>query len=140
LEKEFNEEENRFGEVRETIGSIQGGGIYPSIVGFIRPLLSTLLKVIIPLLFAAILVWVDTNAITLVAVLVLFLAYFVVQILWLRANNSTRELLNAGVFILAGYISIILLVLRSHAHDDRNGFGWYFIVLLTVFANLSSVG
>jgi hypothetical protein len=74
LERKFNEEEDRFGEVRETIGSIQSEGIYPSIVGFIRPLLSILLKIIIPLLFSAILVWVDTNWIVMVSVFVLFLA------------------------------------------------------------------
>jgi len=77
LEKEFNKEEDRFGEVRETIGSIQSEGIYPSIVGFKRSLLSILLKVIIPVPFAAILVFVDTNWIIFVSVLVLFLAYFV---------------------------------------------------------------
>jgi hypothetical protein len=46
-------------------------------VGFKRPLLSTLLKIIIPLPFAAILVFVDINWINMVSVLVLFLAYFV---------------------------------------------------------------
>jgi hypothetical protein len=76
LEKEFNKEEDRFGEVRETIGSIQSEGIYPSIVGFKRTLLYTLLKIIITLPFAAILVFVDTNWITTVSVLVLFLTYF----------------------------------------------------------------
>ena len=77
LEKEFNRGENRFGELRETIGRVKSEGIYPSIKGFKRSLLSTLLKIIIPLPFAAILVFVDTNWITMVSVLILFLAYFV---------------------------------------------------------------
>ena len=77
LEKLTDKEEGRFGELRHTIGSIQSEGIYPSIVGFKRSLLSTLLKVIIPVPFAAILVFVDTNWIIFVSVLVLFLAYFV---------------------------------------------------------------
>jgi len=77
LEKEFNKAEDHFGEIRNTIGSIQGEGIYPSIVGFIRPVLSTLLKIIIPILFAAILVWSDINWMTMVSVLVLLLGYFV---------------------------------------------------------------
>ena len=135
---EFNKEEDRFGEVRETIGSIQSEGIYPSIVGFKRPLLSTLLKLIIPLLFAAILVWVDINWLTLVSVLVLFSVYFVSHFYFLQVNTSTKELLNAGVFILAGYISVFLFILESHV--DRNYFGWYFIVLSTVYASTSSVG
>jgi hypothetical protein len=138
LEKEFNKEEDRFGEVRDTIGSIQSEGIYPSIVGFKRSLLSILLKVIIPVPFAAILVFVDTNWITFVSVLVLFLAYFVLQFYFLQANTSTKELLNTGVFILAGYISIFLLILESHV--DRNYFGWYYIVLLTVYASASGFG
>ena len=138
MEKEFNKEEDRFGEVRETIGSIQSEGIYPSIVGFKRSLLSTLLKVIIPVPFAAILVFVDTNWIIIVSVLVLFLAYFVLQFYFLQANTSTKELLNTGVFILAGYISIFLLILESHV--DRNYFGWYYIVLLTVYASASGFG
>jgi hypothetical protein len=138
LEKEFNKEENRFGEVRETIGSVQGEGIYPSIVGFKRPLLSALLKIIIPLPFAAILVWVETNWLTLVLLLVLILAYFLVKFYWLRAITPTREWLNASVFILAGYISIFLFILENH--DDRNYFGWYYIVLLTVYAGASGLG
>jgi hypothetical protein len=71
-------------------------------------------------------------------VLVLFLAYFVTQFYFLQANTSTKELLNAGVFILAGYLSIFLFVLESHV--DRNYFGWYFIALLTVYASISGVG
>ena len=110
LEKEFNKEEDRFEQVRETIGSIQGEGIYPSIVGFKRPLLSTPLKLILPVIFAAILVWVGTNWLTLVLVLVLFLAYFVSQFYFLQINTSTKELLNTWIFILAGYISIFLLI------------------------------
>jgi len=77
LETEFNREEDRFGEVKETIGGIQSEGIYPSIVGFKRPMLLTLLKLIIPLPFAAILVFVDFNWINMISVLILFLVYFV---------------------------------------------------------------
>ena len=137
LEIEFNFWEDRFGEVQETIGSFQSEGIYPSIVGFRRPLLSTLLKLIIIVIFAAILVWVDTNWLTLVLVLVLFLVYFVSQFYFLQANTSTKEKVNAGVIILTGYISIFLLILEYH--DDKNYFGWYFIVLLTVFSSASGV-
>ena len=135
---EFNKEEDRFREVRETIGIIQSEGIYSSIVGFIRPLLFTLLKVIIPLLFAAILVWLDINWMTMVSVFVLFLAYFVLHLCFLQANTSTKELLNTGLFILAGYISIFLFILESH--QEKNYFGWYYIGLLTVYASINSVG
>jgi hypothetical protein len=61
LEKEFTTEEDRAGELRKTVGRIQSEGIYPSVDGFKRPLLSILLKIIIPVAFAAILVFVDTN-------------------------------------------------------------------------------
>ena len=135
METEFNKEEDRFREVRETIGIIQSEGIYPSIVGFIRPLLLTLLKVIIPLLFAAILVWVDTNWMTMVSALVLFLVYFVLQLVFLQTNTSTRELWTVGLFILAGYISIFLLILEYH--EDNHYFGWYYIVLLSVYASIN---
>jgi hypothetical protein len=77
LDNEFNNEEDRFGELRETIGTIQSEGIYPSIVGFKRSLFSILLKIILPIPFAVILVFVDINWVTIVSVLVLFLAYFV---------------------------------------------------------------
>ena len=76
LEKEFDREEDRFGELRQTVGSIHSEGIYPSIVGFKRPLIFILLKVIVPVTFAAILVWVDTPWINMVSVLFLFLTYF----------------------------------------------------------------
>jgi hypothetical protein len=124
--------------VRETIGIIQSEGIYPSIVGFIRPLLFTLLKVIIPLLFAAILVWLDIKWMTLVSVFVLFLAYFVLHFYFLKANTSTKELLNTGLFILAGYISIFLFILESH--EEKNYIGWYYIGLLTIYASISGIG
>jgi len=113
LEKEFNKAEDRFGEIRDTIGSIQSESMFPSIVGFIRPLVSTLLKLIIPLLFSAILVWVDIDWIVMISVLVLFLAYFVLSFFFLQTNTSTKELLNAGLFILAGYISIFLFIYES---------------------------
>jgi hypothetical protein len=135
LETEFNKEEDRFGEVRETIGSIQSEGIYPSIVGFKRPLLSTLLKLIIPILFAAILVWVDINWMTMVSVFVLFLAYFVLNNYVLQANTSTKEWLNTGSLILAGYISIFLFILEYH--EDNHYFGWYYIVLISVYASIN---
>jgi len=135
---EFNKEEDRFGEVREAIGSIQSEGIYPSIVGFKRPLLSTLLKLIIPILFAAILVWLEINWMTMVSVFVLFLAYFVLHFYFLKANTSTKELLNTGLFILAGYISIFLFIFEDH--EEKNYFGWYYIGLLTVYASISGIG
>jgi len=60
LEKSTDREEGRFGELRQTIGSIQSEDIYPSVVGFERSVLYILLKVIMPVSFAAILVFVDT--------------------------------------------------------------------------------
>jgi hypothetical protein len=137
LEKEFNKEEDRFEEVRKTIGSIQSEGIYPSIVGFKRPVLSILLKLIFPLPFAAILVFVDINWITTVSVLILPLAYFMFQLFFLQKNASTKDLLNAGLVILTSYISIFLFILESKV--EANYFGWAYILLLTVYASMSGL-
>ena len=137
MEKEFNKEEDRFEEVRKTIGSIQSEGIYPSIVGFKRPVLSILLKLIFPLPFAAILVFVDINWITRVSVLILPLAYFVFQLFFLQKNASTKDLLNAGLVILTSYISIFLFILESKV--EANYFGWAYILLLTVYASMSGL-
>jgi len=60
LDKSTDREEARFGELRQTIGSTQNEDIYPSVVGFERSVLYVLLKLIMPVLFAAILVFVDT--------------------------------------------------------------------------------
>jgi len=60
LESEFLKEENRFEEIKQTIGSMQSEGIYPSIVGFRRPLAYILIKLTFPVLFAVILVFVNT--------------------------------------------------------------------------------
>jgi len=107
---EFNKEENRFGEVREAIGSIQSEGIYPSVVGLERSILYILLKLIMPVLFAAILVFVDTVWIAVCSLLLLFLAYFVMQLFFVQANISRKELLNCGLFIFVGYISVFLFL------------------------------
>jgi hypothetical protein len=60
LEKSTDREEGRFGELRQTIGSKQSEDIYPSVVGLERSVLYILLKLIMPVLLAAILVFVDT--------------------------------------------------------------------------------
>ena len=77
MEKEFNYGEDRFDEVKQTIGDVQSEDIYPSIVGFKRPLISILIKVIMPVVFAAILVFVDTVWIAITSLMVLFMGYFV---------------------------------------------------------------
>ena len=77
LEKEFNYNENRFEEVRKTIGSNQSEGIYPSLVGFKRSLIHTLLKILIPVPFTAILVFVDSKLIAMISLLVLSVVCFV---------------------------------------------------------------
>ena len=79
-------------------------------MGLERSVLYVLLKLIMPVLFAAILVFVDTVWIAVCSLLVLLLGYFVLQIYFVRANISTRELLNCGLFILVGYISVFLFL------------------------------
>jgi len=113
LEKEFNTEENRFEQLAQTIGNIQSENIYPSIVGFERSVLYILLKLIMPVIFAAILVFVDTVWIAVWSVLMLFLGYFVLQLYFVKANISGREFLNYGLFMFVGYFSVFLFLLES---------------------------
>jgi len=77
LEKSTDKKEGRFGELKQTIGSTQSEDIYPSIVGFKRSVLYVLLKLIMPVLFAAILVFVDTVWIAVWSLLIFLIAYFV---------------------------------------------------------------
>jgi hypothetical protein len=72
LEKFQNKEENRSKELQQTIGITQSQDIYPSIVGFKRSVLHILLKLVMPVSFAAILVFVDTVWVAFVLVIVLF--------------------------------------------------------------------
>ena len=138
MDKEFNKEENRFGELKQTIGTIQSEGIYPSIVGFKRPLLHILLKVIMPVPFAAILVFVDTVWIAVPSIICLLFGYFVLQLYFVQTNNSVKELLNFGLFMTICYISV-LLFMEEHPLP-RNYVGWFYIVILTVYFSVTSVG
>ena len=137
LEKLTDNEENRFGEIRETIGNIQSEHVYPSIVGFERAVLYILLKLIKPILFAAILVFVDTVWIAVSSLLILFLGYFALQFYFVKVNMSRRELLNFGSYMLVGYISVFLFIQENHV--ERNYFGWIYIVILTVQISFVSV-
>ena len=138
LEKKFNYEENRFGDVQRTIGRVQSEGLYPSIVGFERSLLHVLLKVILPVTFAAILVFIDTVWIAVCSLLLLLVCYFVLQQFFVKANISRRELLNCGLFILVGYVSVFLFI--SIGQIERNYFGWFYIVILTVYISFTGIG
>ena len=138
MEKKFNQGENRFEEVKQTIGTIQSEGIYPSIVGFKRPILYILLKVIMPVPFAAILVFVDTVWIAVPSIICLLFGYFVLQLYFVQTNNSVKELVNFGLFMTICYISV-LLFMEEHPLP-RNYVGWFYIVILTVYFSISSVG
>jgi hypothetical protein len=79
-------------------------------VGFERAVLYILLKLIKPILFAAILVFVDTVWIAVSSLLILFLGYFALQFYFVKVNMSRRELLNFGSYMLVGYISVFLFI------------------------------
>jgi len=79
-------------------------------VGFERSVLHILLKLIIPVLFAAILVFIDTVWIAACSLLMLFLGYFVLQFYFVKANICKKELLNFGFFLFVGYISVFLFI------------------------------
>jgi hypothetical protein len=137
LEKEFDREEDRFTELRKTIGSIQSSGIYPSIIGFSRSLSHTLLKLTMPLLFASILVLIDTIWIAVWSLILLFLGYFGVQFFILRACISGKEILNGALFIFVGYVSIFLFLEVDYA--ERNYFGWGYILIVVVSIGFTGV-
>ena len=106
-------------------------------MGLERSVLYVLLKLIMPVLFAAILVFVDTVWIAVCSLLILLLGYFVLQIYFVRANTSMRELLNCGLFIFVGYISVFLFILENQI--EINYFGWMYILILTVHFNFTGV-
>ena len=107
LEKEFYSSEYRFKEVTQTIGTIQTEGMK---IGFKRPLFHVLIKVIMPMPFAVILTFVDTIWIAVLALIGLFLGYFILQLYFVKANTNGRELMNCGMFLIVGYISVLLLI------------------------------
>jgi hypothetical protein len=76
LEKSTNTEEARFTELRHTIGTTQSDGIYPSVVGLERSVFYVLFKVVMPVLFAAILVFVDVVWVAFWVEVLLILGYF----------------------------------------------------------------
>ena len=106
-------------------------------MGLERSVLYVLLKLIIPVLFAAILVFVDTVWIAISSLPLLFLTYFVLQVCFLKADISMRELLNGGLFMFVGYISVFLFFLENYI--ERNYFGWIYIVILTVYSSFTGV-
>jgi len=106
-------------------------------MGFERSVLYVLLKLILPVVFAAILVFVDTVWIAVTSLPLLFLTYFVLQVCFIKADISKRELLNGGLFMFVGYISVFLFFLENHI--ERNYFGWIYIVILTVYSNFTGV-
>ena len=64
----------------------------------------------LPVSFAAILVFVDTVWVAISSLIILFVGYFVLQFYIVRANTSRKEFLNVGLFILVGYISVLLFI------------------------------
>jgi len=71
--------EDRFEEMKRFVGQIQSEGLYPSYVGFDRCMYYLLGKQMLPVVFAMILVFLDTDWVVILAVLTLFIAYFVLQ-------------------------------------------------------------
>ena len=104
LEKKFNEGEDRFNEVRQFLGKILSEGIYVSFVGFDRTILYFLLKLILPVAFAAILAYIDTVWIV-VIVPGLFFVYFCAQLFYIRAKTSSSDWVTFFIFIMISYTS-----------------------------------
>jgi hypothetical protein len=80
LEKHFNEEEDRFEELKRYFGQIKSQGLYTSVDGFDRSLLHMLLKLIMPVVLALLLVFIDTAWILIILVPGLFHVYFNLQL------------------------------------------------------------
>ena len=138
MEIEFNYEENRFSELKNIIGSIQSEGIYPSVVGFRRPLFHILLKLLLPMLFSAILVFEDNVWMSVPSLVVIIFAYFSLQLALVKAGNFKTEMMNFVLFIIVGYISAILLVEQNAL--ARNYLGWFYIIFLGIYITITSIG
>ena len=126
LERKFNTEEDRFDELKQFIGQIQSEGLYSSFSGFDRSILHVLLKMILPVAFASILVYLDTVWLVII-VPVLFLVYFCVQLLWIRAKNSSKDWFIFAIFMMTGYLSGLLFIEENPL--PLNYIGWLCISL-----------
>jgi hypothetical protein len=78
-------------------------------------------------LFAAILVFLDSVLVSVLAVILLFGGYFVVEGWLVRVSGGGREVVLFGV---VGYVSVFLYVLEEN--PENNYFGWLYITILSV--------
>jgi len=67
----------------------------------------------------------------------LFLGYFVLRLVVVKANIYRKELLNGGLVLFVGYISVFLFLLEDHT--ERNYFGWIYILILTVYFGFTGI-
>ena len=88
--------------------------------------------------FAATLVFVDTVWVAMSSLIVLFTGYFVLQFYIVKANTSLREFSNIGLFMVVGYISVLLFFEENPV--PKNYVGWFYIVFLNFYISLKSVG
>jgi len=51
-----------------------------------------------------------------------------------KTNISPKELVNFGVFMIVGYISVLLFIDENPV--ARNYVGWFYIALTTIYISL----
>ena len=107
-----------------------------SIVGFDRSILFVSIKLMMPVGFAAILVYLDTPW-TVIMVPGLFLVYFCVQLLWIQAKTSLNDWLIFVIFMLVSYTSLLLFI--EEEPIPLNYTGWICITLLTTLTSFLSI-
>ena len=90
------------------------------------------------MLFAAILVFVDTPWLATLLVPILFLIYFSLQLGVIKARASSNEWLTCALFSMVGYISILLFFEENH--KPKRSIGWLYIGVLTTWMCYTTVG
>jgi len=89
-----------------------------------------------PVFFAAILVFTNGQLwISVVAVILLFAVYFVVQFYFVKAKH--REIFDCGVFTILGYVSVLFFMEENVV--PRNYIGWFYLAFLAVYVSVTGV-
>ena len=105
-----------------------------SVVGFERSVIHLVLKIMLPIPFAAILVFSDTTTVTITSVLSLLFFYHLLQLYYVRASSKKIPSL---IYLMVAYIVVILYI--SENPIERNIIGWAYITLMSAFVAVLGV-
>jgi len=90
----------------------------------------------LPVVFAAILVYLDTAWIAII-VPILFFVYFCVQLFYVRAKTSSSDYFVFAIFMMVGYNKVLLFFTKDPM--PLNYAGWVFTTLLTTLVSFNSI-